>query len=123
MGDTQFISTRSTTSSGAELTSSLYFNNNTLPTRTVRVKNVISNESDINESASNFLIANGLGIVGPTGIQGATGETGSIGPTGETGATGIQGATGETGSIGPTGIQGATGETGSIGPTGDTGAT
>ena len=81
MGDTQFISTSSTTLSGAELTSSLYFNNNNLPTRTVRVKNVISNESDINESASNFLIANGLGIVGPEGPPGADGAKGDPGPS------------------------------------------
>jgi hypothetical protein len=70
----------------------------------------------------------GTGLIGPTGIQGATGPTGaqSQGITGATGPTGIQGNTGPTGvqgegiigATGPTGIQGNTGPTGLVGVAG-----
>lgn len=56
-----------------------------------------------------------MGNTGPTGPQGAKGETGAVGPTGQTGANG------DTGAVGPTGPQGPKGNTGAVGPTGPQG--
>ena len=99
------------------------------------IAQVTANETDTGVSLD-FVVP--VGATGPTGAQGAKGETGATGPTGvqgtkgETGATGptgAQGAKGETGATGPTGAQGAKGETGATGPTGaqgvkgETGAT
>ena len=67
------------------------------------------------------------GPAGPTGPQGAKGDTGPAGPTGAqgdtgpAGPTGPQGAQGDTGPAGPTGPQGAQGDTGPAGPTGPQG--
>ena len=92
------------------------------------IAQVTANETDTGVSLD-FVVP--VGATGPTGAQGAKGETGATGPTGvqgtkgETGATGptgAQGAKGETGATGPTGAQGAKGETGATGPTGAQGA-
>ena len=93
-----------------------------------RTAQVIANNTDTGVSLD-FVVP--VGATGPTGAQGAKGETGATGPTGAqgakgeagaTGPTGAQGAKGEAGATGPTGVQGAKGETGATGPTGAQGA-
>jgi hypothetical protein len=67
-----------------------------------------------------------MGPTGPTGTQGAVGNTGPTGPQGNQGSVGNTGPTGPTGSqgdVGPTGTQGNTGPTGPTGAQGDTGPT
>ena len=71
----------------------------------------------------------GVGIPGPTGVQGIRGPTGIQGIPGPTGVQGIQGPTGPSGTgtgirgpTGPTGIQGIPGPTGLQGIQGLTGA-
>jgi hypothetical protein len=66
------------------------------------------------------------GDTGPAGPQGTQGVAGATGPQGEAGIAGPQGERGEQGFAGPTGpqgIQGFTGPTGPQGPQGDAGAT
>ncbi|MCX6775498.1 MAG: hypothetical protein NT130_01475 [Candidatus Micrarchaeota archaeon] len=57
--------------------------------------------------------------VGPTGPQGAKGDTGQQGPKGDTGPIGPQGPRGD---VGPQGPKGDTGSVGPQGPKGDTGS-
>jgi hypothetical protein len=66
-----------------------------------------------------ILIPLSIGVQGPTGVTGPTGNNGSNGPTGPTGATGNNGSNGATG---PTGATGNNGSNGATGPTGATGA-
>ncbi|HRI13659.1 MAG TPA: hypothetical protein PLX89_11720, partial [Verrucomicrobiota bacterium] len=60
----------------------------------------------------------GVSLVGPAGIDGATGPQG---PAGVDGAPGPQGVAGPTGPQGPPGVQGATGDIGPVGPQGSIG--
>jgi hypothetical protein len=65
------------------------------------------------------------GATGQNGLVGATGQNGLVGPTGLAGATGqngLVGATGQNGLVGPTGLAGATGQNGLAGATGQNGS-
>jgi len=62
-----------------------------------------------------------LGVIGPQGERGFTGNTGRTGATGIIGPTGYIGHTGGTGPSGPIGLQGVSGPTGYIGHTGPSG--
>jgi hypothetical protein len=64
----------------------------------------------------------GVALVGPQGIQGATGTQGPQGIQGPKGDIGVTGATGPQGPIGLTGAQGPKGDTGLQGATGTTGS-
>ena len=62
-----------------------------------------------------------VGSVGPKGDPGERGEAGSVGPAGQKGDPGERGETGSVGPAGPKGDTGERGETGGVGPKGDPG--
>jgi len=73
-------------------------------------------------SKTSIIFDQGMGAIGPPGIQGAGGNSvGPTGPKGDPGALGPQGDIGPPGEQGPIGPTGPTGPTGPKGDTGDTG--
>jgi hypothetical protein len=95
---------------------------------TSKAELVISSNVNI---GTNYLIVNGSPVINSsgrwvgnsTGLVGATGLTGASGVRGATGSTGVQGVQGASGSTGVQGVQGASGSTGVQGVQGASGST